>query len=426
MFFSKIFSVIAHGSQPDRVKIFDTTLRDGEQAATKALNIEQKVEIAQMLDRMGVDIIEAGFPASSDEDFAGVQSVARAVKNATVAALCRANDRDIDRAAEAIREAAHPRIHTFISTSPIHIRAKLKMTEDEVVAKISESVARAKSHVDDVEWSAEDAGRTPFKFLRKCVQAAIDAGATTINLPDTVGYMTPEEYERMFRRIRFWTRNNENVTFSAHCHDDLGNATNNSLAAVRGGARQIECTINGVGERAGNTSMEEVVMNMKVRSDKFPYKTGIASEYFTAISHHVAEALGMVVAPNKAIVGAHAFAHRSGIHQDGVIKDAETYEIMTPESVGSGSSIVLFRHSGRNALFTRLAHIGVDIPPEEQGAAFKIFKAHADRTGSEITDNELLTMFGEVTTMEDMPIIQEPVSQAGHVNGAGFGAPAAV
>jgi 2-isopropylmalate synthase len=364
----------------DRVLIFDTTLRDGEQCPGATMTLEEKLEIAEMLDTMGVDIIEAGFPIASIGDFEAVAEIARRVKRATVAGLSRAAHKDIDRAAEAVRHAVRPRIHTFISTSPVHMKFKLQLEPDAVLDLVVSSVARARNHVEDVEWSAEDGTRTEFEFLCRCVEAAIKAGATTINIPDTVGYTTPDEYYELFRSVRENVPNSDKAIFSVHCHNDLGMAVANSLAGIRGGARQVECTINGIGERAGNAALEEVVMAIKTRGDVLPYETGIVTEMLTKASKVVANATSFPVQYNKAIVGRNAFAHESGIHQDGMLKHTQTYEIMTPESVGvSKTSLVMGKHSGRAAFRNKLEEMGHTLSDNQFQDVFVRFKALADR-----------------------------------------------
>ncbi|KAB0266978.1 2-isopropylmalate synthase [Microvirga brassicacearum] len=368
------------GSPRDRVLIFDTTLRDGEQCPGATMTLEEKLEIADLLDAMGVDIIEAGFPIASNGDFEAVSLIASRVKNATVAGLARAISGDIARAGEAVRHAVRPRIHTFVSTSPIHLAHQMRKTEDEVIEIITATVAQARNLVEDVEWSAMDATRTSIDYLCRCVEAAIKTGATTINLPDTVGYATPDEYRHMFRSVRERVPNSDKAIFSAHTHDDLGLAVANSLAAIDGGARQVECTINGIGERAGNAALEEIVMAIRTRSDVLPYETGINAAMLTRASKLAAAATSFPVQYNKAIVGRNAFAHESGIHQDGMIKNAQTYEIMTPESVGvSKTSLVMGKHSGRNAFRTRLGEMGYDLSDNQLEDAFVRFKELADR-----------------------------------------------
>jgi 2-isopropylmalate synthase len=379
----------------DRVLIFDTTLRDGEQCPGATMTLEEKLEVAELLDTMGVDIIEAGFPIASTGDFEAVSKIASLVRNATVAGLSRAAHKDIDRAAEAVRHAARPRIHTFLSTSPVHMKFKLQLEPDAVLEHVISSVTRARNHVDDVEWSAEDGTRTEFEFLCRCVEAAIKAGATTINIPDTVGYTTPEEYRDLFIKVRENVPNSDKAVFSVHCHNDLGMAVANSLAGVAGGARQIECTINGIGERAGNAALEEIVMAIKTRNDAFPYETGIVTEMLTRASKTVANATSFPVQYNKAIVGRNAFAHESGIHQDGMLKHTQTYEIMTPESVGvSKTSLVLGKHSGRAALKNKLEEMGYELSDNQFQDVFVRFKALADRKKT-IYDEDLEALVDE-------------------------------
>jgi len=364
----------------DRVLIFDTTLRDGEQCPGATMTFDEKLEVADLLDTMGVDIIEAGFPIASDGDFEAVSAVAKRVKNATVAGLSRASFKDIDRCAEAVKSAKRPRIHTFLSTSPIHMKWKLQKEPDEVLEMVRASVARARNHVDDVEWSAEDGTRTEIDFLCRCVETAIKAGATTINIPDTVGYTVPEEYFEMFRTVRERVPNADKAIFSVHCHNDLGLAVANSLAGVKAGARQVECTINGIGERAGNAALEEIVMAIKTRGDVLPFDTGIDAKLLTRASKLVAAVTSFPVQYNKAIVGRNAFAHESGIHQDGMLKHTQTYEIMTPESVGvSKTSLVMGKHSGRNAFRSKLKDLGYELGENALEDAFNRFKALADR-----------------------------------------------
>ncbi len=370
----------AASSGKDRVVIFDTTLRDGEQCPGATMTLEEKLQVAEMLDEMGVDIIEAGFPIASIGDFEAVAEIARLCKRATIAGLARAIPADIDRAGEAVRKAKRGRIHTFVSTSPIHLEHQMRKTETEVLAIIAATVTRARNLVEDVEWSAMDATRTPIEYLVKCVDAAIKAGATTINLPDTVGYATPDEYRSMFRQVRERVANSDKAIFSVHCHDDLGLAVANSLAGVEGGARQIECTINGLGERAGNAALEEVVMAIRTRSDVLPYETRIDAKQLNRASKLVSAATSFPVQYNKAIVGRNAFAHESGIHQDGMLKNQTTYEIMTPESVGvSKTSLVMGKHSGRAAFKTKLKDLGYELGENAFEDAFNRFKALADR-----------------------------------------------
>lgn len=367
-------------STNDRVVIFDTTLRDGEQCPGASMTFEEKLEVAELLDEMGVDIIEAGFPIASNGDFESVAEVARRTRNAVVAGLARAIPADIARAGEAVKHARRPRIHTFVSTSPIHLEHQMRKTQEQVIEIINATVTQARNLVDNVEWSAMDATRTPIEYLVRCVDTAIKAGATTINLPDTVGYATPAEYEAMFRTVRERVPGADKVIFSAHCHDDLGLAVANSLAALAGGARQIECTINGLGERAGNAALEEVVMAIKTRGDVLPYKTGIESTMLVRASKMISAVTSFPVQYNKAIVGRNAFAHESGIHQDGMLKNNTTYEIMTPESVGvSKTSLVMGKHSGRAAFRDKLKALGYELGENALNDAFTRFKDLADR-----------------------------------------------
>ncbi len=379
----------------DRVIIFDTTLRDGEQSPGASMNRDDKLRIAERLDAMGVDVIEAGFPAASPGDFEAVAAIARSVERAQVAGLARAQTADIERAGEALKQARRPRIHTFIATSPLHMRVKLGMGENAVLDAIGASVSLARSLAPDVEWSAEDATRSDWDFLCRCVELAIASGARTVNLPDTVGYTEPAEYAAMIEMLRNRVPNIDQAVISVHCHNDLGLAVANSLAAVRAGARQIECTINGIGERAGNAALEEVVMALRTRQDVFPYQTGIDTTQITQASRLVSGITGFAVQPNKAIVGANAFAHESGIHQDGVLKDAATYEIMTPASVGLvESKIVLGKLSGRHAFREKLTELGYRLDDDALRDSFKRFKALADRK-RELADDDLIALMEE-------------------------------
>ena len=389
-------------SEKDRVVIFDTTLRDGEQCPGATMTHEEKLEVAELLDQMGVDIIEAGFPIASDGDFAAVHEIAKRTKNAVVCGLSRAAFNDIDRCAEAIRPAARKRIHTFLSTSPVHMKWKLQKEPHQVLDMVIAQVTRARNHVDDVEWSAEDGTRTEFEFLCRCVEAAIKAGATTINIPDTVGYTVPEEYFDMFKRVRENVPNSDKARFSVHCHNDLGMAVANSLAGVKAGCRQIECTINGIGERAGNAALEEVVMAMKVRSDVLPFWTGVDASMLTRASKLVAAATAFPVQYNKAIVGRNAFAHESGIHQDGMLKNAQTYEIMTPESVGvKQTSLVMGKHSGRHAFVHKLEELGYHLQSNQLEDAFVRFKTLADRK-KHVYDEDIEALVDEeIATAQD-------------------------
>ncbi len=370
----------AKNAAGDRVVIFDTTLRDGEQCPGATMTFDEKLDVADLLDAMGVDIIEAGFPIASEGDFEAVTAIAKRVKRATVAGLARAINADIDRAGEAVRHAQRGRIHTFVSTSPIHLAHQMRKSEADVLEIITATVSRARNLVEDVEWSAMDATRTGIDYLCQCVDAAIKAGATTINLPDTVGYATPEEYAAMFRAVRERVPDSDKAIFSTHCHNDLGLAVANSLAALEAGARQIECTINGIGERAGNAALEEIVMAIRTRSDVLPYRTGIETTMLARASKLVSAVTNFPVQYNKAIVGRNAFAHESGIHQDGMLKHQQTYEIMTPDSVGvAKTSLVMGKHSGRNAFRTKLKELGYEFGENAFEDAFNRFKALADR-----------------------------------------------
>lgn len=363
----------------DTVLVFDTTLRDGEQSPGCSMNLEEKRQVAAQLEAMGVDIIEAGFAIASQGDFEAVAAVAEQAERAVVASLARSGDADIDRAWEALRHARRPRIHTFIATSPLHMRVKLGKSPDEVLALVERSVSRARNLCPDVEWSAEDATRSEPDFLARCIEIAIAAGATTINLPDTVGYATPETYGALFRDMIARVPNADRAVFSTHCHNDLGLGVANTLAAVMAGARQVESTINGIGERAGNAAVEEIAMALKVRHDVMPFRTNVVSTEITRASRMVSGITGFQVQPNKAIVGANAFAHESGIHQDGMLKDASTYEIMTPESVGlTQSSLVMGKHSGRAAFRSKLEELGYALGDNAFQDAFVRFKALAD------------------------------------------------
>ncbi len=382
-------------SDKDRVVIFDTTLRDGEQCPGATMTHEEKLEVAELLDDMGVDIIEAGFPIASDGDFAAVQEIAQRAKNAVICGLSRASPKDIDRCAEAIKPAKRKRIHTFLSTSPVHMKYKLQKEPHEVYEMVIGQVTRARSHTDDVEWSAEDGTRTEFDFLCRCVEAAIKAGATTINIPDTVGYTVPEEYFRLLTRLREAVSNSDQARFSVHCHNDLGMAVANSLAGVNAGARQIECTINGIGERAGNAALEEVVMAIRTRNDVLPYWIGIDATMLTRASKLVSAATSFPVQYNKAIVGRNAFAHESGIHQDGMLKHTQTYEIMMPESVGvKQTSLVMGKHSGRHAFEHKLEELGYKVSANQLEDAFVRFKTLADRK-KQIYDEDIEALVDE-------------------------------
>jgi len=382
-------------SEKDRVVIFDTTLRDGEQCPGATMTHEEKLEVAELLDQMGVDIIEAGFPIASEGDFAAVNEIAKRTKNAVVCGLARAGLNDIDRAGEAIKPAQRSRIHTFLSTSPVHMKWKLQLEPEQVYEMVIASVTRARRYTDDVEWSSEDGTRTEHDFLCRCVEAAIKAGATTINIPDTVGYSVPEEYFALIKMVRERVPNSDQARFSVHCHDDLGMAVANSLAGVRAGARQIECTINGIGERAGNAALEEVVMAMRVRNDVMPFWTGVDAKMLTRASKLIAAVTSFPVQYNKAIVGRNAFAHESGIHQDGMLKHTQTYEIMDPRSVGvPESKLILGKHSGRHALHQRCHDLGYSLSKEELDAVYERFIAIADRKKG-VLNEEILAILEE-------------------------------
>ncbi len=374
----------------EKLIIFDTTLRDGEQSPGASMTKDEKVRIAKLLEKMRVDVIEAGFPIASQGDFEAVQAVANAVKDSTICGLSRALDKDIDRVGEALKGANSGRIHTFIATSPIHMEMKLRMSPDQVVEQAVRAVKRARQHTDNVEFSPEDAGRSELDFLCRVIEAVIDAGARTINIPDTVGYNVPDQFGNLIKNLIERIPNADKAIFSVHCHNDLGLAVANSLSAVMNGARQVECTINGLGERAGNASLEEIVMAVRTRQDIFGCDTGLDTTQIVPASRLVSGITGFPVQPNKAIVGANAFAHESGIHQDGVLKNRETYEIMRAEDVGwSTNRMVLGKHSGRNAFRTRLNELGISFEVEEElNDAFKRFKDLADKK-HEIYDDDL-------------------------------------
>ncbi|MEE8321603.1 MAG: 2-isopropylmalate synthase [Gammaproteobacteria bacterium] len=384
----------------DKLIIFDTTLRDGEQSPGASMTKEEKLRIARSLERMRVDVIEAGFPIASHGDFEAVQAVAEAVKDSTVCGLARALDKDIDTAAEALKPAESSRIHTFIATSPIHMKEKLRMEADQVLEQAIHSVKRARNYTDNVEFSPEDAGRSELDFLCRIIEAVIDAGATTVNIPDTVGYNLPHFFGDLIKQLIERVPNSDKAVFSVHCHNDLGLAVGNSLAAVMNGARQVECTINGLGERAGNAALEEVVMTVKTRQDVFPCDTGLDTTQIVHCSRLVSMITGFPVQPNKAIVGANAFAHEAGIHQDGVLKSRETYEIMRAQDVGwKTNRMVLGKHSGRNAFRARLNELGVNFEREEDlNKVFSRFKELADKK-HEVYDEDLSALVSD--TMHD-------------------------
>ena len=386
----------------DRVIIFDTTLRDGEQSPGASMTREEKLRIAKALEKLRVDVIEAGFAIASSGDFEAVKSIADAIKDSTVCSLARAVDADIDRAAEALANANAGRIHTFIATSPIHMEYKLRLQPDQVIEQAVHAIKRARNLCGDVEFSCEDGGRSDIDFLCRIIEKAIDAGARTINIPDTVGYAIPYQFAETIRQIIERVPNADKAIFSVHCHNDLGLAVANSLAAVSAGARQVECTINGLGERAGNAALEEIVMAINTRQDIFQLQTGIVTEHILSTSRLVSSITGFPVQPNKAIVGANAFAHESGIHQDGVLKHRETYEIMSAESVGwHANKLSLGKLSGRNAFRTRLQELGIDLTDQDElNATFKRFKELADKK-HEIFDEDLQALVSDSVT--DVP-----------------------
>jgi 2-isopropylmalate synthase len=379
-------------STDDRVIIFDTTMRDGEQSPGASMNLEEKLRIAEVLERMGVDVIEAGFAIASAGDFEAIREISKLVKDSTVCSLARAGRGDIDRSAEALKPAARKRIHTFIATSPLHMKHKLQMEPEQVHEAVIDSVTYARKLCDDVEWSCEDGSRSEHDFLCRTVESAIKCGARTINIPDTVGYTLPEEFAALITMLLNRVPNIDKAIISVHCHNDLGLAVANSLAAVGAGARQIECTINGLGERAGNAAMEEIVMALRTRHDSMPFTTGIKTEHIMKASRLVAAITGFVVQPNKAIVGANAFAHEAGIHQDGMLKHAGTYEIMTPESVGLvKSTLVMGKHSGRHAFRRKLEELGYELGDNALQEAFHRFKSLADKK-KEIFDEDIVAL----------------------------------
>ena len=386
----------------NRIIIFDTTLRDGEQSPGASMNHDEKLRIAKTLERMGVDVIEAGFPIASQGDFEAVREIAGVITESTVCGLARAVPKDIERCAEAIKGARRGRIHTFLSTSPLHMKHKLQMEPEQVLEAVKDSVTLARNLCDDVEWSAEDGSRTEHDFLCRCVESAIDAGAGTVNIPDTVGYALPNEYAALIAMLFNRVPNIDKAVISVHCHNDLGLAVANSLAAVHAGARQVECTINGLGERAGNAAMEEVVMSLRTRHDLLPFVTGIKTEHITKASRLVSSITGFNVQPNKAIVGANAFAHESGVHQDGMLKHAGTYEIMTPKSVGlSESKLVMGKHSGRHAFAEKLKELGYTLDEDAVNGAFKRLKDLADKKKDIFDDDIVALVDDEVVRVND-------------------------
>ncbi len=391
-------------SERERVIVFDTTLRDGEQSPGCSMTAAEKVRMARQLDRLGVDVIEAGFPISSDGDFHAVQEVAHEARRPVVAALARCRREDVERAWQAVMHAAHPRIHTFLATSDIHLQHKLKISRRECLDQARDAVRLAKSFCEDVEFSAEDATRTDRDFLCATLEAVIEAGASTINIPDTVGYAVPTEFAELITHVRQRVRGVGGVVISAHCHDDLGLSTANSLSAIAAGARQVECTVNGIGERAGNTSLEELVMTLRVRADRYPFQTAVVSEQIFPASQLLSEITGVAVQPNKAIVGRNAFAHEAGIHQDGMIKHARTYEIMTPESVGvPGTRLVLGKHSGRHALGLRCEQLGFPLERRELDAVYRQFLLIVDRNKG-IDDQQILELIRRQRSVPSTPV----------------------
>src|SRR6184192_1147001 len=390
----------------ERIRIFDTTLRDGEQSPGCSMDLNEKVRLARKLQALGVDIIEAGFPIASDGDFAAVQAVAAECREVTVAALCRTAEQDVRRAAEALREAARSRIHTFVATSDIHLEYKLKKTRAEVIEMTRQAIRLARSFADEVEFSAEDATRSEVDYLCEVFAVAVDAGATILNVPDTVGYTLPNEFSQLVSAVRERVvRDRQDLTISVHCHNDLGLAVANSLAAIDAGARQIECTINGIGERAGNASLEEVVMAMNVRADRLPWETGINTREIYSTSQLLSRIIGFGVQPNKAIVGRNAFAHEAGIHQHGVISNPLCYEIMTPESVGVPTNeLVLGKHSGRHALALRFEELGYSLDANELDGVYRRFTDLADRK-KRIYDQDLISLIGSETQVPQAGMI---------------------
>ncbi|MDA0337955.1 MAG: 2-isopropylmalate synthase [bacterium] len=394
-------NTMAQAAEERRVIVFDTTLRDAEQTPGASLTVRDKLEIAQQLARLQVDVIEAGFPISSNEDFEAVHRIGQEVEGPTICGLSRVILKDIDRAGEALKDAAKPRIHTFVGTSPEHLEGQMRKSKQEVLAMAVKAVAHAKGFVQDVEFSPMDAGRTEFGYLAEIVQATIEAGATTINIPDTVGYTVPEQFAALIRRLLDEVPNIDQAIISVHCHDDLGMAVSNTLAALRAGARQVECTMNGLGERAGNASLEEVVMALKTRQDYFGLSTGVVAKEILATSRMVSRLMGINVPPNKAIVGANAFAHSSGIHQDGVLKARNTFEIMEPTDVGwEATSIVLTARSGRHALRHRLEELGKKLTKEELEEVYERFLSLADKK-KEVFDEDLMAIVGDETREDD-------------------------
>jgi 2-isopropylmalate synthase len=396
----------------DVVRIFDTTLRDGEQSPGFSMNTDEKIRMARQLAKLGVDTIEAGFPISSRGDLEAVQAVAREVRDVPIAALARAKRSDVDAAVEALNPAASSRLHIFLATSDLHLQVKLHMTREQALEAIGSMIRYGRQHVAEVEFSAEDAGRTDLDYLCQVCKTAVDAGATILNLPDTVGYAVPEEYGEMFRRVREFLGDAQGITLSAHCHDDLGLAVANSLAAVRAGVRQIECTVNGIGERAGNAALEEIAVALAVRKDSFGITTNIKLDQLFPASRLLTEVTGAVVAPNKAVVGANAFAHEAGIHQDGIIKNPLTYEIISPQTVGVPSrSLVMGKHSGRNALRTNLRDLGFEPTDAELAEIYRRVTALADESKS-VRPRDILGIAHEVIRRGASAVPAEATSAA--------------
>jgi len=396
----------------DVVRIFDTTLRDGEQSPGFSMNTEEKIRLARQLAILGVDVIEAGFPIASRGDLEAVRMVAREVRTVPIAALARAKKEDVSAAIEALEPAAASRLHIFLATSDLHLQVKLNMTREQALEAIGSMIRFGRQHVGEVEFSAEDAGRTDIDFLCQVCRVAVDAGATTLNLPDTVGYAVPEEYGAMFTRVREYLGDPQGITLSAHCHDDLGMAVANSLAAVRAGVRQIECTINGIGERAGNASLEEVVVALAVRKESFGVSTNINLEQLFPTSRMLTEITGAQVAPNKAVVGANAFAHEAGIHQDGIIKNPLTYEIISPQAVGvPARSLVLGKHSGRNALRMSLRDLGYEPSSSELAECYRRVTALADHS-KQVRQRDLVAIAHEVMRRGNSALPKEATSAA--------------
>lgn len=387
-------------SDKDRVIIFDTTMRDGEQSPGASMNLEEKLRIAEILEDMRVDVIEAGFAIASEGDFEAITEISKIIRECTICSLSRSSRGDIERSAEALKHAERKRIHTVIAVSPIHMEMKLQMTPEEVHAAVIDSVTHARNFSDDVEWSAEDATRAERDFLFKCVESAIKAGATTVNIPDTVGYTVPSEYRALVADMMNSIPNIDKARISVHCHNDLGLAVANSLAALDAGARQIECTINGLGERAGNCSLEEIVMALKTRPDAMPYVTNVETRHIMKASRMVSTVTGFAVQPNKAIVGANAFAHEAGIHQDGMLKDRNTYEIMRPEDVGViESTLVMGKHSGRHAFRVKLKELGYELGQNALNDTFRRFKALADQK-KDVFDEDIIALVDDEVVRE--------------------------